>query len=145
MPSASAVFSWLSKYYAFAEQYARAKEAMAEAIFWEIFDICDDGRNDIYMDDKGQVRVNHDVVARSRLRVDTRKWALARMAPKKYGDFIRNEIITPDPLKGMTPEQIGDKLEMILRNCKRRKAEADAFKAAANANANENNEEVDFA
>ena len=27
-------------------------------------------------------------VAKARLRVDTRKWALARMNPKKYGDKV---------------------------------------------------------
>jgi hypothetical protein len=38
------------------------------------------------------------VIARSRLRVDTRKWLMARMAPKKYGDKVTQEHVG-DPEK----------------------------------------------
>ncbi len=31
-------------------------------------------------------------VAKARLRIDTRKWALARMNPKKYGNKVSQEI-----------------------------------------------------
>ena len=39
-----------------------------------------------YIDEDGNVRVNPDVIARSRLRVDTRKWYASKLAPKIYGD-----------------------------------------------------------
>ena len=29
---------------------------------------------------------NHNVINRDRLRVDARKWAASKLAPKKYGD-----------------------------------------------------------
>ncbi|RAP72956.1 putative ubiquitin carboxyl-terminal hydrolase 35 [Candidatus Erwinia dacicola] len=35
-------------------------------------------------------------VSKARLQVDTRKWILSRMAPKKYGDKITNEIVGKD-------------------------------------------------
>ena len=70
------------------DQYARAREAQADRMADEILQIADDGRNDTYVDDEGQVKVDHDVIARSRLRVDARKWLASKMAPKKYGDKL---------------------------------------------------------
>ena len=37
------------------------------------------------------VPLSPDVIARNRLRVDTRKWMLSKMLPKIYGDKITNE------------------------------------------------------
>jgi len=91
MPSLSAVFGWLAKgeRQDFAQQYARARELQAEKLFDEIIAIADDGQNDTYTDpETGAVRVDHDVIARSKLRVDARKWAAAKLAPKKYGDKL---------------------------------------------------------
>jgi len=88
MPAASTVFLWLQRHSAFSEQYARATAARADAFAEEIIEISDDGRNDTYEDDEGREHVNTDVIQRSRLRVDTRKWLMARMAPKKYGDKV---------------------------------------------------------
>lgn len=73
------------------ERYAHAREAQADHLAEEILDIADDGRNDTYVDDEGKVRVDHDVIARSRLRVDARKWLASKMAPKKYGDKVQAE------------------------------------------------------
>lgn len=85
MPASSTVFKWLNQQPIFAEQYARAREAQADTLADEITDIADDGSND-YMgnDDK----YNGDAVARSKLRVDARKWVAAKLKPKKYGDKL---------------------------------------------------------
>jgi hypothetical protein len=88
MPDKATVFRWLAERETFRDQYARAREAQADAMLEEILDIADDGRNDSYKDDEGNVRTDQDVIARSRLRVDTRKWAMSKMAPKKYGDKL---------------------------------------------------------
>ena len=57
---------------ALAERYARAKSAALEAMANDILEISDgDG--------------DHN---RARLRVDTRKWLLSKLAPKKYGDKL---------------------------------------------------------
>lgn len=88
MPSMQTVFKWLREQPSFAENYTRATAERADAVFEEIFAIADDGSNDTYVDDEGNERTDHDVINRSRLRIDARKWALARMAPKKYGDKI---------------------------------------------------------
>ena len=93
MPAAGTVCRWLSENETFREQYARAREFQAESMFDEMFEIADDGQNDWMerLDKNGEVIgevLNHEHVQRSKLRIDTRKWALARMAPKKYGDKI---------------------------------------------------------
>ena len=47
-----------------------------------------DGSNDVYVDDEGKVRVDHDVIQRSRLLVDTIKWQATKLAPKVFGDKV---------------------------------------------------------
>jgi terminase small subunit-like protein len=88
VPAASSVFLWLQKHKDFSDQYARATAARADQFAEEIIEIADEGSNDTYEDDEGREYVNQDVIQRSRLRVDTRKWLMARMAPKKYGDKV---------------------------------------------------------
>jgi hypothetical protein len=95
MPGASTVFQWLAARPEFAEQYARAREAQADHLAEEILSIADDGTNDTYQTDNGEA-VNHEVVQRSKLRVDARKWLAAKMAPKKYGDKITQEHTGPN-------------------------------------------------
>lgn len=68
--------------------YARARDLQADKMADDIIKIADDGENDTYTDDQGQVKTNQDVIARSRLRVDARKWLASKMAPKKYGEKL---------------------------------------------------------
>ena len=84
MPDKSTVFRWIAEQEGFRDKYANATEARADAIFEEMFDIADD------------VIPDSAEVAKARLRVDTRKWALARMNPRKYGDKVTNELVGKD-------------------------------------------------
>lgn len=86
MPRPSTVMRHALRDEAFKEQYAQAMALRADLWFDEILDIADDGENDTYRDDEGKTKVDYDVLGRSRLRVDARKWVAARAAPKKYGD-----------------------------------------------------------
>lgn len=86
MPAQSTVFKWLVQQPAFAEQYAHAREAQADALADEIIDIADDGKRDSYKDADGVEHVDHDHIARARLRVDSRKWIASKLKPKKYGE-----------------------------------------------------------
>lgn len=90
MPSSSTFFIWLDDE-SFSKRYARAKEVQAEALADEILEIADDGTNDYMTIVKGDMEYNvenREVTSRSRLRVDTRKWVLSKILPKKYGDKI---------------------------------------------------------
>ncbi len=42
------------------------------------------------MDKDGKKTLDHEHVQRSRLRVDTRKWAAGKLAPKRYGDKLQH-------------------------------------------------------
>lgn len=88
IPGETAIYSWLAKYPDFANKYARAKAIVAEAMAEEILAISDDGSNDYLVDVDGNQKINQEHVQRSRLRVDTRKWLLSKLLPKKYGDRL---------------------------------------------------------
>lgn len=110
MPHVATVYRWLAAHETFRDMYARAREDQADTLADEIIAISDDGSNDTYVTDAG-VAVNVDVVQRSRLRVDARKWVAAKLKPRKYGDFGRQEVSGPEgqPIQTvtaqMTPEQ----------------------------------------
>lgn len=93
MPSGPTVRLWVINNINgdFSERYARARELGYLEMADELLEITDDGRNDWMLkhgdDDAGWV-ANGEHIQRSRLRVDTRKWTLAKVLPKIYGDKI---------------------------------------------------------
>lgn len=87
-PSYTSVMRWLEANEGFREKYARARTDQADFLAEQIIQIADDGLNDTYQDEEGNVRTNQDVIARSRLRVDARKWYASKLAPKKYGEKV---------------------------------------------------------
>ncbi len=95
MPCTSTVCKWLSLNEGFAQQYAKARLAQADALFDEALDIADNASNDWMErndpDNKGYA-INGEAYQRSRLRIDTRKWVAGKLNPKKYGDKVLNEI-----------------------------------------------------
>lgn len=54
----------------------------------EIIEIADNATGDYTIDKNGKVHINFDNIARAKLRIDARKWHVARMTPRKYG-YIR--------------------------------------------------------
>ena len=88
VPKRGTIYSWLIAHEAFADQYARACEVREDGMFDELFDIADDSSNDWMKRKDGEEALDSEHVQRSKLRIDTRKWALARMRPKKYGDRL---------------------------------------------------------
>jgi hypothetical protein len=91
MPPKSTVFQWLIDHPEFVTIYEVARDMQADACFDEVLEIADDGRNDWMATndpDNPGYRMNGENVARSRVRIDTRKWKLARMNAKKYGDKL---------------------------------------------------------
>ena len=71
MPAMSTVFLWIARHKDFSENYTRAQSDRVVAWSEEIVDIADNSKAD---------------TNRARLRVDTRKWLMSKMDPKKYGD-----------------------------------------------------------
>ena len=118
MPAISSVMRWLSEDKAFSEQYARAREIQAEGFFDEIADIADNASND-WMEacdpDNPGYRLNGEHISRSKLRVDARKWMLAKMLPKKYGDKQQIDHTSSDgSMTPVSPDEAIDKLMGVL-------------------------------
>jgi hypothetical protein len=68
------------------KQYARACEERADLIADEVFDIADN--KDAIENTKLLIKDDNVKVQRDRLRIDSRKWLLSKLNPKKYGDKI---------------------------------------------------------
>ena len=92
MPDKATVLRWLAdkKKADFRDQYAHAREMQADALFDEALEIADDASGDWSTDKDGKKTLDHEHVQRSRLRVDTRKWAAGKLAPKRYGDKLQH-------------------------------------------------------
>jgi hypothetical protein len=80
---AQTFLSWVDQDKDLSEQYARARSDMIDKIADDIIKIADEE-----MIPTGEGKVDSAMVQKQRLRVDTRKWLLSKMAPKKYGDKL---------------------------------------------------------
>lgn len=91
MPNKATVFRWLASNPALSDQYARARESQADALFDDILEIADNATND-WMERNGEDgsgwSVNGDHIQRSKLRIDARKWMAGKLRPKVYGDKL---------------------------------------------------------
>jgi hypothetical protein len=95
MPRRNTIFDWLSKDEVFSNKYVRAIEAKADIIFDEIMEIADNA------DEKNYTRQN-----KQKLQIDTRKWVLSKMLPKKYGKLINFDVKNETKLTGIDIEII---------------------------------------
>jgi hypothetical protein len=95
MPKPSTVIGWaINEEHPFYGKYEQARLIGYSVMADDVIDISDDARGD-YVGKTGAngetTRVfDSENVARSRLRVDSRKWVLAKALPKIYGDKIEH-------------------------------------------------------
>lgn len=109
--SSKTFYEWIEEDEEKVKQYARATEERAEAILDEMIDIVDDSSNDVdefeIIEGIVSTRTNNEVVQRSRLRYDARKWLVSKLNPKKYGDKLDvttdGEKINHTPIFGDNP------------------------------------------
>ena len=89
MPSEMSVRRWaIENREGFSSQYAMASETRMDCLADEIVEIADDKSGD---------------PARDRLRLDTRKWLMSKIAPKRFGDKL---IHSGDPEQPVIVERI---------------------------------------
>ena len=92
----SAITHWYAEDPVFAQRYARAKEAQAERFAEEIIEISDDGSNDWMQRELESGAIvdvpDHEHINRSKLRVDSRRWLMAKMAPKRWGEKMQVDV-----------------------------------------------------
>jgi len=101
---------WVDEDAELAEQYARAREDLIERLANETMAIADQAFAEIEeqeLNAKGEpVVVKRKIavdVQRAKLQVDTRKWLLSKLAPKKYGDKLE---LTGDPDRPLAIQKI---------------------------------------
>jgi len=86
LPDKMTINRWRHRLPDFRAQYAQAKIEQADILAEECLEIADDDSMDVKYDPKtGDELCNTEFIARSRLRVDTRKWLAAKLLPKQYG------------------------------------------------------------
>jgi hypothetical protein len=118
MPAKHVIRKWVfdGKHEAFAEQYFRAKRAAAEMYVEEILDIADESSGDIYIDpDTKKVRFDGENVARSRLRIDSRKWLASKLLRSIYGEGHANQIGDSDAKPVEVARRMGDWNDIRLK------------------------------
>ena len=90
MPARATVFRWLASNQEFRRSYAHTRECWEEDMLDEILEIADDSSRDYVQrtgaDGKVTWVMDREHIARCLLRIKARKWALARMTPRKYGN-----------------------------------------------------------
>ncbi len=78
---------WKLRHSEFNDLYVRAKQNQADLLAEEILEISDFIGLDTKVNFKtGEESLDAEWVARSRLRVDSRKWIACKLLPKVYGD-----------------------------------------------------------
>ena len=80
-PNPSTIYVWIDRFPEFAERYARARETATEDMLEDILEIADDPTID---------------TQEKRVRIDTRKWAMGKLKPKKYGEKTTHEVGNKD-------------------------------------------------
>jgi len=92
MPSKFTVNLWRYRYPEFSIRYAQAKLIQADLLAEECLEIADDDSKDSMTDSEtGFYTCNTEYIARSRLRIDTRKWLAAKLLPKQYGPVAEDK------------------------------------------------------
>src|SRR3954464_13542438 len=79
MPVISTLFRWLIKNQEFSKQYLEAKSAYADPVFDAMIDLSD------------EVAEEAQAVSKARLQVETRKWVVGGLNPKKYGERLQHD------------------------------------------------------
>jgi alkylated DNA nucleotide flippase Atl1 len=96
MPAESTVRAWsVANHQGFHAQYTRAREAQMDALAEDLIEIADEKDAD---------------TQRARLRVDTRKWLMSKIAPKRFGDRTHHELTGRDggPIKTQDLSRLTD-------------------------------------
>lgn len=93
-PSEATVRGWArDDVAAFAAQYARAREIGYDCMAEQILELADKSRlgRKVVRDKDGISVTEADMVDRTKLQIDVRKWLLSKMLPKRYGEKLQTE------------------------------------------------------
>lgn len=89
---------WLNDDAELAAEYARAREDLIERMANEVLELSD---QDVGIQPDG--KKDWAAIQKHKLQVDTRKWLLSKLAPKKYGEKLE---VSGDPERPLAIEKI---------------------------------------
>lgn len=87
-PSPKTIYAWMLKDEDFRKAYTRAKEDQAQVVEDEMLAIADTTQvgEIVTVKPDGREVKRADMIEHRKLRIETRKWLLGKLKPKKYGD-----------------------------------------------------------
>lgn len=97
-PDARTVYRWIDADEELCQRYTRAKEAQLQVLADQLIDLADNDRICRKVTEKADgstETVTLDQTDRTKLQIDTRKWLLSKLNPKKYGDKVEQFISGP--------------------------------------------------
>ena len=98
-PAPASIYRQLNASESFREKYARARESQLQTLADQLVPLADKDRicqkRTIKADGSEEI-VILDQVERTKLQIETRKWLLGKLAPKKYGDRAQMELTGKD-------------------------------------------------
>lgn len=97
-------YKWIAKDKELQTVYNYAREVRSDVLFEEIIEIADNTEEGVTIetDDHGRTKEKKgDMTQHRRLKIDSRKWVVAKMQPKKYGD--KSEVDHKSSDGSMTP------------------------------------------
>lgn len=99
-PNARTFYKWMERDEELGQRYARAKASQLQVLADQLVDLADKDRlcEKVTFDADGKIkeRVILDQTDRTKIQIDTRKWLLSKLDPKKYGERVQNEHSGPD-------------------------------------------------
>lgn len=94
----STFIGWVNVDPELADKYTRAREDLIERMAQEVLELSD---SDVGLQPDG--KKDWAAVQKHKLQVDTRKWLLSKLAPKKFGDKLE---LTGDPDRPLAIQKI---------------------------------------
>lgn len=88
MPSRMSVWRMQQSDEQFGLDMQMAREVAASLLAEEVIEISDHAAEDYRADGS----INYEVIARSKLRTDNRKWIISKLDPKRWGDKIQTDV-----------------------------------------------------
>lgn len=105
-PNPSTIFQWIAYDKVFSNLYLEAKQRQVLVHMEETYEIAEDSSRDEMVGEHGESRFNGEFVARSKLRIELRKWQAARLMPRLFGDKaeVTNINVADEELKSTVSE-----------------------------------------
>lgn len=85
-------YRWILKDPVVKEMYDEARTIQAEAMMDDMMEVADDDTNDTFEDDDGVMRPNNAAVTRARIRLEQRRWQVAKMVPRRFSEKTFAEV-----------------------------------------------------